>query len=162
MSNPPPTSECEVLPSLDPVTVADDELLGMAVDAVVVGDREARERMEEILRYTEALQAIVDTDTWQLFLTYDERVNARFAELLLVVARAAFGDGRRHPFHRGRLQVRRWWGKWWGGPGDEQASPTYYAELAHFLGLFCRHEWVRTTGPYRVKATRRGGRRSYP
>jgi hypothetical protein len=40
MSNPPPTSEPEVLPSLDPMTVADDELLGMTVDAVVLGDHD--------------------------------------------------------------------------------------------------------------------------
>ncbi len=40
----------EPLRSLDPVTVADDELLDMAVDAVVLPDRGARERMPEIAR----------------------------------------------------------------------------------------------------------------
>lgn len=94
--NTPPPSDPE-MPTLDPVTVADDEMLGMCLDAVVVRDRAARERMDEIFRYTEAMRAILDADTWRIFMVYDERCNARFAELLLVIARWAFGEGRRHP-----------------------------------------------------------------
>ncbi len=91
---PPPDPE---IPSLDLETVGDDEQLGVAVDVVVVCDREARERATEIVRYAEALRAILDEDTWRLFLVFDERTNARFSELLLVVARWAFVEGRRHP-----------------------------------------------------------------
>lgn len=102
MSDPPPSDpglpiEPEPPPTLDPVAVADDDLLGMAVDAVVLADLDARERMREVFGYTETLRAILDEDTWRVFLVYDERANARFAELLLVVARFAFGEGRRHP-----------------------------------------------------------------
>jgi hypothetical protein len=95
VSIPPPTSDPEPVPTLDPVEAADDEQLGMAVDAVVLADLDARERMHEIFRYTETLRAVLDEDTWRLFMTYDERANARFAELLLVVARWAFGEGQR-------------------------------------------------------------------
>ena len=96
MSTPPPTYEPDI-PVLDPVTVADDELLGIAVDAVVLADFEARERMAEVFIFTEALRATLDADTWRTFMRYDELANERFAELLLVVARWAFAEGRRHP-----------------------------------------------------------------
>jgi len=96
MSNPPPSNP-EPPPTLDPDSVADDELLGMAVDAVVGADRDARERMLEIFRYAESLRAILDEETWRTFLVYDEHSNARFAELLLAVSRWAFEQGRRFP-----------------------------------------------------------------
>jgi len=85
------------VPTLDPDTVADDELLGVAVDAVVVANVDARERMEEVFEMTEALRAILDEGTWQLFMAYDELANARFAELSLVIARWAFNEGQRFP-----------------------------------------------------------------
>jgi hypothetical protein len=84
-------------PALDPVVIADDELLGMAVDAVVYADLDARARMLEIARYAEALRASLDAEMWATFMRYDELANGRFAELLLVIARWAFDGGQKHP-----------------------------------------------------------------
>jgi hypothetical protein len=92
---PPPTSE--PVPSLDPESVADDVQLGEAVDAVVFADLDARERMLEIARYAEALRAVLDEGSWRLLMVWDERANARFAEISLVIARFAFKEGRLHP-----------------------------------------------------------------
>jgi hypothetical protein len=97
MSIPPPPSDHEALPVLTPDVVEDDVALGEWVDAVVGADLDARERMYEIARLAEAVRAILDEDTWKLFLLYDERANERFAELLLVVAKFAFRAGRRFP-----------------------------------------------------------------
>jgi len=66
----------------------------------VVTNIEARERMEEIFTVTESLRAILDADTWRLFLTYDERCNARFAELMIVIARVSFFAGRNFPLEK--------------------------------------------------------------
>lgn len=66
-------------------------------NSVVLADLDARERMQEVFEYTETLRASLDEDTWRVFMKYDELANARFAELLLVVARWAFGEGQRHP-----------------------------------------------------------------
>lgn len=95
MSNPPPPSDPD-LPALDPLAIADDQLLAEAVDAVVLADREARARMEEIFIYVETLRAVLDQDEWKTLMQYDQLANERFSELLLVIARWAFTEGARH------------------------------------------------------------------
>jgi hypothetical protein len=84
-------------PTLDATVVGDDVRLGEAVDLVIYRDREARARMEEVNVHVEMLRAILDEDTWGLFLRYDERANGRFSELALVIAKWAFTEGQRFP-----------------------------------------------------------------
>jgi hypothetical protein len=96
MSN-PPDSDPHPPPTLTPEVVEDDVALGEWVDDIVLADMDAQSRMHEIARLAEAMRAILDEDKWRLFMTYDERANARFAELLLTVCRWAFSEGRWHP-----------------------------------------------------------------
>jgi hypothetical protein len=80
-------------PVLTPETIADDEALAEAVDAIVLQDEEARRWNAEGAIYEEALRAIVEPDTWQVYLRLEELHNARWSELLLVIARWGFTEG---------------------------------------------------------------------
>jgi hypothetical protein len=84
-------------PVLDPAIVEDDELLGGAVDALILADPVARARAGEIARYQEYLRSIVEPETWRLYLELESRQNERWADLALQLAKAAFNEGRRHP-----------------------------------------------------------------
>ena len=85
------------LPVLDPAVIEDEELLALAVDAVILADPVARVRSGEIAQYQAWLRAIVDDETWRLYLEVESRQNERFADLALATARWAFSEGRRHP-----------------------------------------------------------------
>jgi hypothetical protein len=81
------------LPTLTPDVVADEEALAEAVDEVVRRDPVARGELAEITNYQDALRGAVDDATWRLVLRVDELTTARFADVLLVVARWAFNEG---------------------------------------------------------------------
>jgi hypothetical protein len=85
------------LPPLTPEVAGDEELLGAAVDNVVRSDCVARRRAREIVEHHGWLGEAVDPEAWGLFLEIEARTNERVADLLVVIARWAFEEGRRHP-----------------------------------------------------------------
>lgn len=85
------------LPALTPEIVEDEEQLGVAVDAVILADPEARRRSAEIATHCEWLKAAVDDGAWKLILEIEARDNERFGELVLVIATWSFNEGRRFP-----------------------------------------------------------------
>jgi hypothetical protein len=84
-------------PVLDPAIVEDDELLGGAVDALILADPVARERAEQIAMHQGWLRSMVDPDVFRLVLEIEARLNERWADLSVVIARWAFEQGRRFP-----------------------------------------------------------------
>jgi hypothetical protein len=100
MSQPPPplypSPEDEPVPQLTPEVVADDEDLGVLVDELVRRDPEARAGLRDIALRQDALRQ-GDPEGWPLFLMVEEMMTARFADVVLVVARWAFMAGQRYP-----------------------------------------------------------------
>ena len=92
---PSPEDEELSVPKLDPVTVEDDEELGVLVDEVIHRDPEAHARLRDIALHQDALRQ-ADPETWPLFMVVDEMMTARFADVVLVVARWAFKQGQEH------------------------------------------------------------------
>ena len=80
-------------PKLTADIVEDDQALGEAVDLVVYRDVEARRRQEETMLYADVLREVISGDEWRIFLRIDELRNARWSELVLVIARWAFTAG---------------------------------------------------------------------
>lgn len=80
-------------PKLDPVIVADDDLLAAAVDQVIKTDPDAVAVQVEILREQHELRELVDADAWGTYLAVEEQVTERWSELALVLARWAFVEG---------------------------------------------------------------------
>ena len=81
--------EPDEIPALTPEVVEDDQLLAVAVDAVILADPEARRRASEIALRFEWLKGSVD-DVWPLVLEIESRSNERWSELTLVLVRWAF------------------------------------------------------------------------
>jgi len=100
MTLPPPLYPLpteEPLPTLTPEVVADDDDLGVAVDEFVRLNREARVRQWEIAMLQECLRDAVDAGAWRLVLVMEETMNARFADVVVEIARWSFAEGRRFP-----------------------------------------------------------------
>jgi hypothetical protein len=87
----------EPVPQLDPDVIEDDQLLAMAVDAVMGRDSRAKALMVSINDHGVWLRGAVDADTWQLVLRIDELATERWSDLTLVLVRWAFAEGRRWP-----------------------------------------------------------------
>ena len=58
-------------------------------------DPEAHARLRDIALHQDALRQ-ADPETWPLFMVVDEMMTARFADVVLVVARWAFKQGQEH------------------------------------------------------------------
>ena len=84
-------------PKLTPAIVEDDDDLAEVVDAFVHADAEDRAHLQEIIYSQELLRQGADPDIWESFLQLDERIGARVADLIVVIARWAFEEGRRCP-----------------------------------------------------------------
>ena len=91
--NTPDGDDRDEPPALTPEIVEDDQLLAVAVDAVILADPEARRRAAEIAEHFEWLRGSVDGDTWKQTLDLEERANERFSEVALVLSRWAFNEG---------------------------------------------------------------------
>lgn len=89
------------LPPLTPELVEDDERLAAVADEVVRLDPTASRRAHEIAEHQSWLRDAVDAETYRLVLEIEARQTERWADLLLVVAAWAFGEGRRHPMAPG-------------------------------------------------------------
>ncbi|HEX7601287.1 MAG TPA: hypothetical protein VF316_06760, partial [Polyangiaceae bacterium] len=61
----------EALPVLTPEIVEDDQALAEQVDEIARRDAEARRWQLEAMIYEDALKAILDADTWKIFLRLD-------------------------------------------------------------------------------------------
>lgn len=85
------------VPTLDPMTVADDEALAEAVDTVVRLDPVAMDRATAIHEHRAWLRCAVDADTWKLVIEIEARTNERWNELTLLLVRYGWEQGRRHP-----------------------------------------------------------------
>jgi len=103
MSQPPPplypsaTSDEELsVLKLTPEVVEDDEDLAVLVDEFVHRDPEASTGLRNIALHQEALRH-ADPESWPLFLMVEEMMTARFADVVLVVAKWAFKQGQEHP-----------------------------------------------------------------
>jgi hypothetical protein len=83
------------VPQLTAEVVANDELLGAAVDRVLLQDPQLRALSRLILQAQKALQARLSPEQWACYLSVEEATNERLAEALLIVARWAFRAGRR-------------------------------------------------------------------
>lgn len=86
------------LPTLDLMTVSDDEALGALVDAVVRLDPVARDRATAIDQHMRWLRCAVDADTWRLVVEIEARTNERWADLAVVLVKWGFEQGRGFPF----------------------------------------------------------------
>ena len=89
------------LPPLTPELAEDDERLGEAADYVIRIDPTASRRAHEIAEHQAWLRDAVDADAYRLVLEIEARQTERWADLLLVVAAWAFGEGRRFPMAPG-------------------------------------------------------------
>ncbi len=96
-SFPPPISEPEPPPALTPEVLISDDDLAEAVDAFIHADREARQRLHELVDEQERLCQACEPSVWQFVLHVDELVVARWADLVVGIARSAFLEGQRHP-----------------------------------------------------------------
>jgi hypothetical protein len=83
------------LPVLDPLTVADDCDLALAVDTWASLDIAMSE--DEIACYETALQAGLDADRWQLASRLLGLIRAAADDRLVRAVRWGFEQGRRHP-----------------------------------------------------------------
>ncbi len=83
--------------SLDPHVVEDDVELATVVDELVRRSPVAQQRLREVNQLIALLREGVDPDSWRLVLEAESLANQRWADLLLVVARYAFEQGRLHP-----------------------------------------------------------------
>jgi hypothetical protein len=80
-------------PTLDPTTIADDQLLAHVVDEVIHTDPDAASLQVEILRLQHELRELVDADGWAAYLNLEAEVTERWSELSLVLVRWSFEQG---------------------------------------------------------------------
>lgn len=85
------------LPTLDLMTVSDDEALGALVDTIVRQDPVARDRATDIDQHQRWLRCVADPEAWKLVLEIDARTNERWADLAVVLVKWGFEQGRRFP-----------------------------------------------------------------
>jgi len=93
VSNPPPSDSDP--PTLTAEIVADDELLGEAVEKFLRCNETASERAHHIADHQEMLRQSVDAETWKLALQLDEMIVERWADVAVEIARWAFNEGAR-------------------------------------------------------------------
>ena len=89
------------LPRLTPELVEDEERLGEVADSVMRIDPTASRRAHEMAEHQAWLRDAVDPETWKLVLEVEARQTERWADVLLVVAAWAYGEGRRFPMAPG-------------------------------------------------------------
>ena len=82
---------------LTPGIVEDEDDLVAVVDEFVKQDPDAETRMKEILDQEEYLRTYADPGDWQECVALEDLMNARFADLVVSIARWAFEEGRSYP-----------------------------------------------------------------
>lgn len=92
--------EPDPIPPLDPCSVIDDEALGEAVDAYVAADPQDADRRREIDMLRSWLEVLLDRESFDVAKLAFDRIEARYDELLVGIARWAFEQGRRHPIEQ--------------------------------------------------------------
>jgi len=83
--------------SLDPEVVEDDDALGEVVDEFVQANYPARVRAWEVNFHLACLRDALDPESWKLVLNIEALMNARFADLIVEVARWSFEQGETFP-----------------------------------------------------------------
>lgn len=89
-------------PNLTPEVVADEGATVAQIDRLLRRNPQHRKHVRAILKAQEALHRVLSDREWQVYLTLEAAVNARFSDALLAVARWAFEQGRRHPLRAGK------------------------------------------------------------
>lgn len=82
-------------PPRTPTTVASDEALSAAIDSLLRADPIWTRDTGAVGEAQDPLRADCDDEAWQAYLDVEARVNERLADALELVARWAFGEGRR-------------------------------------------------------------------
>lgn len=93
----PIPEEDQPLLRLDPETVEDDDALGEIVDQFVQANYPARVRAWEVNFHLACLRDALDPESWKLVLNIEALMNARFADLIVEVARWSFEQGQTFP-----------------------------------------------------------------
>lgn len=83
-------------PRLDDAVVEDEQEIGEAIDAFIVGNSIAQDRLHEIVSQQDHLRRMLDPDGWAYVLLVDELITARWAFLTIEIARWAYAEGRRN------------------------------------------------------------------
>jgi len=96
MTLPPPlypVPSAEPVPTLTAEIVADDDELGIVVDAFVHLNHPARVRQWEVGCIQACIRDAVDAEAWGLVMQMEETMNARWADVIVLLARWAFTEG---------------------------------------------------------------------
>jgi hypothetical protein len=82
-------------PPLSPTIVASDGALSEAIDELLRSDPVWRRDSAAVRQAQERLRTVCTDEGWLAYLKVESATNERFADALDVVARWAFGEGRR-------------------------------------------------------------------
>jgi hypothetical protein len=83
-------------PQLSPKIVTDDALLAATIDEFLGGDGQNQVHRTKILALEEELRALVDDDTWRIFLRLDDADAARTRDMSIALVQWAFLEGLRY------------------------------------------------------------------
>jgi hypothetical protein len=79
---------------LTPGILADDTLLGEAIDKILLADDSLQRSQRQVVRRQRELRRAVDDEQWHSYMLVEEAFNACHATALSIVARAFFRTGR--------------------------------------------------------------------
>jgi hypothetical protein len=88
------------VPRLHAEDIADDSALGCAVDRLIIADDNYTKLTAVILDHQGRLQRLCEPDAWVEYLHVEAAVNERVNMMLVLIARRAFNEGRRHQQRR--------------------------------------------------------------
>lgn len=80
---------------ITPDIIADDVLVGDAINQVLRADCILRRIHRRLVRRQRALRAVVDDEQWHKYMLVEELFNDRWARALAIVAKAFFAAGTR-------------------------------------------------------------------
>ena len=75
--------------------IADDVLVGEAIDQILVAEPGLNRIHRQIARRQRALRAVVTDQQWRLYMVIEELFNDRWSRALDIVAKAFFAAGQR-------------------------------------------------------------------
>jgi hypothetical protein len=103
-TTPPPPSEPEPPPTLDPATVADDDLVE-TIEIFIAADTVAQERLDWIAYHRDLLRQALDATTLGWVLDIHRMADEREDHLRVALVRWAFDVGRRFPLPAGEVST---------------------------------------------------------